>query len=127
MKGKTGPKPEFSDSEVITLMLALDFLPFPSETQFIAYIRANYLSLFPQLVDQSQFNQCGRALRLFDEVLRRYWLAHKGILSQAYYLLGTKPVPVMATNAVKSKVIFPGVLIMASGSAVTRNTSAISW
>jgi hypothetical protein len=72
LKGKPGPRPEFSDSEVITLMLAMDFLPFPSETQFIAYIRANYLSLFPKLVDQSQFNRRGRALRLFVEVLRRY-------------------------------------------------------
>jgi hypothetical protein len=79
LAGKPGPKPEFTDSEVITLMLAMDYLPFPSETQFIAYIRANYLSLFPKLVDQSQFNRRARALRLlFVEALRRYWLAQRG-------------------------------------------------
>ncbi len=34
LKGKPGKKPELSDSEVMTLMLAQDFIPFPSETQF---------------------------------------------------------------------------------------------
>jgi len=56
LKGKSGNKPGFIDSEVITLMLAQDFIPYPSETQYIAFIRANYLALFPKLLDQSQFN-----------------------------------------------------------------------
>jgi hypothetical protein len=30
LKGKPGAKPEFSDSEVITLMLTQDFIPYPS-------------------------------------------------------------------------------------------------
>jgi hypothetical protein len=30
LKGKAGKKPVFSDSEVITLMLAQDFIPYPS-------------------------------------------------------------------------------------------------
>ena len=40
LKGKLVAKPEFTDSEVITLMLAQDFIPYPSETQYIGYIRA---------------------------------------------------------------------------------------
>jgi hypothetical protein len=60
MQGKAGRKPEFKDSEVMTLMLAQDFIPFPSETQYIGYLRANYLGLFPKLVDQSQFNRRAR-------------------------------------------------------------------
>lgn len=64
LKGKAGKKHEFSDSEVITLMLMQDFIPFPSETQYIGFIRANYLALFPKLIDQSQFNRRARALRL---------------------------------------------------------------
>jgi hypothetical protein len=38
------------------MMLAHDFIPFPSETQFVEFIRANYLKLFPKLVDQSKLN-----------------------------------------------------------------------
>jgi hypothetical protein len=54
LQGKVGAKPVFSDSELITLMLAIAFLSFESETQFLAFMRANYLQLFPRLCDQSQ-------------------------------------------------------------------------
>ena len=43
-KGKPGVKPVFSDSEVMTLMLAQDYIPYPSETQYIGFVRANYLA-----------------------------------------------------------------------------------
>ena len=32
IKGKPGAKPAFTDSEVLTLMLMQDFIPYPSET-----------------------------------------------------------------------------------------------
>jgi hypothetical protein len=98
LKGKPGAKPEFSDSEVITLLLAMDFIPFPSETQFLGFIRANYLSLFPRLVDQSQFNRRARALRLLVEELRRTWLIELGVVSHTNFLLDTKPVPVVGVK-----------------------------
>jgi len=60
MTGKVGRKPKLSDSEILTLILAHDFVPFPSETQHVAFIRANYLALFPQLVDQSQYTRRAR-------------------------------------------------------------------
>ena len=50
LQGKPGSKPDFSDSEVLTLLLAMDYLPFPGETQFLGYLRANYRALFPKLV-----------------------------------------------------------------------------
>jgi hypothetical protein len=68
---KSGAKAVFTDSEVITLML---IMPSHYETQYIGFIWANYLALFPKLVDQSQFNRRARALRLLVEHLRRYWL-----------------------------------------------------
>ena len=74
LKGKVGAKPVFSDAELITLMLAMDFLSFESETQFLAFMRANHLPLFPKLCDQSQFNRRSRSLRLLVEQLRRSWL-----------------------------------------------------
>jgi len=49
--GKPGVKLGFSDSEVITLMLAQDYIPYPSETQYIGFIRANHLELLPKLLD----------------------------------------------------------------------------
>jgi hypothetical protein len=108
LKGKPGNKPEFMDSEVITLMLAQEFIPFPSETQYIGFIRANYLSLFPKLVDQSQYNRRSRALRLLVEQFRRYWIVKKGWHLDNRYLLDTKPVPVLGYKRIKSHSDFAG-------------------
>jgi hypothetical protein len=108
LRGKSGKKPVFSDSEVITLMLAQDYIPFPSETQYIEFIRANHLDMFPKLVDQSQFNRRARALRLLVEQLRRYWIIQKGWNRQTCYLMDTKPVPVLSYKRNKKRSDFLG-------------------
>ena len=41
-----------SDREILTLALIMDYLPFLGETQFIEFIRANYGSWFPNLLDR---------------------------------------------------------------------------
>jgi hypothetical protein len=108
LNGKVGKKPVFKDSEVMTLMLAHDFIPYPAETQYVEFIRANYLTLFPKLVDQSQFNRRARALRLLVEHLRRFWIVQKGWHLQRDYLLDTKPVPVVGYKRLKSHSDFAG-------------------
>lgn len=108
LKGKPGAKPEFSDSEVITLLLAMDFIPFPSETQFLGFIRANYRALFPRLIDQSQFNRRARALRLLVEELRRAWLVQLGVFHHTHFLLDTKPVPVVGVKRSNRRSDFAG-------------------
>jgi len=108
LKGKRGAKPIFSDSEVITLLLAMDYLPFPGETQFLGFIRANYLRLFPELVDQSQFNRRVRDLRLLVEELRRHWAILLGVTFHSQFLLDTKPVPVMGYKRSKRRSNFAG-------------------
>jgi len=108
LKGKAGAKPTFTDSEVITLMVAQDYIPYASETQFIGFIRANFLELFPKLITQSQFNRRARALRLLVEQLRRYWIQQKGWHLQAQYLLDTKPVPVVGYKRSKCHSDFAG-------------------
>ena len=108
LNGKVGKKPVFKDSEVITLMLAHDFIPYPAEAQYVEFIRANHLALFPKLVDQSQFNRRARALRLLVEELRRFWIVQKGWHLHANYLLDTKPVPVVGYKRLKSHSEFAG-------------------
>ena len=46
-----------SDSEVLTMAVMMDYLPFPGETQFLGFIAANYGQWFPDLLEQSQFNR----------------------------------------------------------------------
>jgi hypothetical protein len=108
LKGKPGAKPKFADNEVITLMLAQDFIPFPSESQFIGYIRANYLALFPGLLDQSRFNRRAQALRPLVEALRRSWIVQRGWHMDNCYLLDTKPVPVVGYKRSKRHSDFVG-------------------
>jgi len=108
LAGKTGSKPVFTDSEMITLMIVQDYIPYPSETQFVEYVRANYLELFPNLVDQSQFNRRARGLRLLVEQLRRYWILQKGWHRQSQFLLDTKPIPVVGYKRSKRKSDFAG-------------------
>src|SRR5260370_39440162 len=95
LKGKPGVKPVFSDSEMMTLMLAQDYIPYPGETQYIGYIRANYGREFPKLVDQSQYNRRARGLRHLVEMLRRELLAQHGADDTKQLLCDNKPIPLL--------------------------------
>lgn len=108
LHGKVGRKPAFSDSEVMTLMLAEDYIPYPGENQYLGYIRANYGDLFPKLVDQSQFNRRARGLRQIVEALRRAWLLELGVDQGSTYLLDTKPIPVVGYKRSKRHSDFLG-------------------
>lgn len=91
--GRTvGKKPTFSDSEVLTLMLALDFFEFTSERRFLAFVRANYLELFPALLDQSQFNRRTRGLSGLLNALRKELALQLGVHFEQHFLLDTTPV-----------------------------------
>jgi len=107
-QGKPGQKPEFRDSEVMTIMLAMDFIPFPSERQFVEFIRANYLALFPKLLEQSQFNRRARATAPLLEEFRQHWLIRLGVSLVCTGLLDTKPVPVVGYRRNKKHSDFEG-------------------
>ncbi len=108
LKGKVGRKPDFSDSELITLLVAEDYIPYPGETQYLGYIRANHGDLFPKLVDQSQFNRRARHLRYLVEAMRCDWLMAWGINQETTYLIDTKPIPVVGYKRSKRRSQFRG-------------------
>jgi hypothetical protein len=108
LKGKPGMKPEFSDSEMLTLMVMQDFIPYPGETQYIAYLRANHLREFPKVVDQSQYNRRARHLGWLLEALRQDWLKQLGASAECQLLLDTKPVPVVGYTRSKRHSFFLG-------------------
>jgi len=102
LSGKRGRKARFSDSELMTLLLLMDFLPFPGETQFLGFIRANYLHLFPELIGQSQFNRRTRGLRLIVEEFRRHLGKQLAVTERQGFLMDTKPIPVIGYKRSKS-------------------------
>ena len=105
--GRTvGSKPEFSDSEMLTLMLAIDFFEFTSERRYVEFVRANYLALFPKLLDQSQYNRRARSLRYLLNALRTDWAAELGVQFEQHFLLDTTPVIAVGYRRDKSHSAF---------------------
>ena len=105
---KPGVRPEFRDSEVITLLLAQEYLPYPGETQFLGHIRANYGDMFPHLPDQSQFNRRAKHLRELLEGLRRYWVQQLMEGDLNVLIVDTKPIPVVGYKRSKRQSDFAG-------------------
>lgn len=103
-----GVKPKMSDSEILTLALLMDYLPFPGETQFIGFIRANYGEWFPHLLDQSQFNRRLRRLEPHLEQLRRSWVRELGASTEVSFIVDTKPLPVVGYRRCKQRSEFEG-------------------
>jgi len=108
LKRSVGVKPTFSDSEMLTLMLALDFFEFSSERRYHAFVRANYLDLFPHLLDQSQYNRRARSLRFLLNALRQDWTNELGVQWEKHFLLDTTPVPVVGYRRTKNHTQFRG-------------------
>jgi hypothetical protein len=107
--GRTvGQKPTFTDSEVLTLMLAIDFFEFSSERRYLAFVRANYLRLFPHLLDQSQFNRRARGLKLLLNELRKELALELGVEFEQHFLLDTTPVIAVGYRRDKSHSDFLG-------------------
>lgn len=107
--GRTvGSKPTFSDSEMLTLMLAIDFFEFTSERRYRAFIAANYRHLFPQLLDQSQYNRRARSLRYLLNELRQDWARELGVQWENHFLLDTTPVIAVGYRRDKSHSNFRG-------------------
>jgi hypothetical protein len=103
-----GVKPVFSDSEMLTLMLAIDFFEFTSERRYHAFIAANYLALFPHLLDQSQSNRRARSLRYLLNDLRKDGASELGVPWEHHFLLATTPVSVVGYRRDKSHSHFRG-------------------
>ena len=109
LRGKyPGVKAQMSDSEIITLALVMDYVPFPGETQFIGFIRANYGQWFPDLLERSQFNRRLRKLESMLETLRRNWVKQLGGLDSNSFVIDTKPIPVMGYRRSKRHSDFYG-------------------
>jgi hypothetical protein len=94
LAGKVGAKAQFSDSEVLTLMIAQHWCGFQKEARFLRFIHNHYRALFPRLLDQSQFNRRARNLCRLLNRLRHEIVGQMGALQEAVRLLEGTPVHV---------------------------------
>lgn len=63
-------KPEFSDSEVITIAMFAEIIFHGDEDKTLHFIRQCHLDLFPHLLDASRFNRRRRRLTQVMEAIR---------------------------------------------------------
>jgi hypothetical protein len=94
LAGKVGSKPEFSDSEVLTLSLAQHWCGFAKEAAWLRFVRQNYLPLFPRLLSQSEFNRRARNLCWLLNRLRLWVVQQVEALAQTYRLIDGTPLHV---------------------------------
>ena len=88
-----GPQPSFSDSEVITVALIIETFFHGHEDLGLAFVGQYHLSLFPALLDKSQFNRRRRCLTGVKELIRRQLT--NGLIDPAdrVRLIDSAPVP----------------------------------
>jgi len=108
LKGKPGRKPEFTDSEMITFMILKEILQFKAERKFLGFMHGNHSDMFPDIVDQSQYNRRSRALRLILDKLRCHFAHELGVQLASVYILDTEPVPVVGYKRSKKHSDFWG-------------------
>ena len=108
LKGKPGRRPEFTDSEMITFMILKEFLQFKAERKFLGFMHGNYSEMFPDIVDQSQYNRRSRALRLILNRIRIHFANELGVQLASLYVLDTEPIPVVGYKRSKKHSDFWG-------------------
>jgi hypothetical protein len=94
LAGKVGKKPEFADSEVLTLMLAQHWCGFRHESAWLRHVRQNYHPLFPRLLSQSEFNRRARNLCWLLNRLRLWVVQQLEAFTAAYRLTDGTPIHV---------------------------------
>lgn len=90
---RRGPKPEFSDSEVITMSLVGHMMN-DSENAWYGYVKKNYKHLFPKLISESRFHRRSKDLQHLINILRLHWLERLGVMSEIDFVMDSMPVPV---------------------------------
>lgn len=108
LKGKVGSKAKFSDAEIITLQLMSEYIALPTERNYYSFIKANYMKLFPNLVEQSEFNRRSRSLSGIIEEFRLSLMKRLVTKQPDYLLVDTKPIPVVGYKRDKTHSEFLG-------------------
>ena len=90
---RPGPKPDFSDSEVIALNLIGQMVS-DSENAWHRFVRKNYLHLFPDLTSRSRYHRRCKNLQQLTELMRLVMIQLIGAHEEPWHILDSIPVPV---------------------------------
>ena len=98
-----GRKPALRVRETVAILLAMDRVPLPSERGFLAFLRVNHPTLFPQLPALSHVNRHARAVRGMVEHIRQSWLKNWAVADERQRIRDTKPVPIVGYKRTQTR------------------------
>jgi hypothetical protein len=94
---RRGPRPnEFSDAEVLTVLLVGELCHCPREAAWLRQVRASYLPRFPALPEASRFARRAEAVRELLRDLRRTLLSFADADREPIRLFDSFPMPLCA-------------------------------
>lgn len=90
---KQGPKPQYPDSYVISLVIIRLLLGMNSERSFLRHLKNNHEHIFPKLPEQSWFNRKARKLQpVYQSIQQQLAMSH---LQDNVRIIDSTPVPVL--------------------------------
>jgi hypothetical protein len=90
---RVGPKPKFSDLEVISLNLTAEYMSIDSENLLFKKIISCYKNDFPRLIDRSQYNRRKKQLFHFIDEIRKT-MAEKFVEFEQYFIIDSMPLEI---------------------------------
>jgi hypothetical protein len=91
---RPGPKPECSDSELMTLALVGECRGWDVETEMLSYWQ-EHLDMFPNIPSQSRFNRRRRNLMMAFNLVRRSILKILDLAQDRQCVIDSLPIPVV--------------------------------
>lgn len=90
---KPGVQPQFSDLEVVSLVLTAEYMSLDSESWLFKKIKSDYAADFPNLIERTRFNRRKRQLFPVFEKIRQQ-LAAKFLAFEDYFIVDSIPLEV---------------------------------
>lgn len=97
---RPGPKPKFSDLEVISLNLTSEYMSIDSENFLYKKIKSCHRQDFPNLIDRTQFNRRKKDLFHFIDIIRKI-MAAPFLEFEDYMIVDSMPVEVCKLSRAK--------------------------
>ena len=91
---RPGPKPECSDSELITMAIVGECRGWDVETEMLSYWQ-EHRDMFPNIPSQSRFNRRRRNLMLAFNLIRRSVLQMLDLAQERQGVIDSLPIPVV--------------------------------
>jgi hypothetical protein len=107
VQNRSGPLPQLSDSEVISISLVGEMLMY-SETAWVRFVHKNYRYLFPKLNERSRYYRRSKDLWMIKTLLRNQVVNQLNGFSEPLTLIESVPVPICHYVRAKRCKLFAG-------------------